>query len=186
MVEQQIDLHEPASLFRHFRQVACPPYREVPVVDLPAVPRRLLAHRGHMTTALEEFYGGDVSIEVLEHARAGDWYTRAVLLHVDGCEGPVQFGIMGLDLGAVPGDVVRRVEEAREPLGRILVDVHPLRTVTPVAYWQFAWSSQWRQWFGEGGGSAMWGRTAVIECDRGPTVLLLEVVPEQPARRTSS
>ncbi len=183
MPEHTVDLHEPASLFRGFRLVHCPPYREVLPELLPVAPHRLLVHRGHMTAALEEFYGGAVRIEPLERVRRGSWYSRAVLLYVDGVPGPVQFGIMALDLAAVPDHVVHRVLRAEEPLGRILMDVHPLRTVIPVAYWCFEVTEQWNGWFGGWVGAAFFGRTAVIECDQGPTVLLLEVVPERPAIR---
>lgn len=181
MTSQIVDLHEPKSLFRHLRRVHCPPYVQVSVDDLPSVPRRLLVHRGHMTTTLEELYGGTVSIQVLEKAHVGSWYTRAVLLYVRGCPLPVQFGVMALDLAAVPEDVARRVLTADEPLGRILIEVHPLRTVTPVAYWRFIPTPEWRQWFRLPPDAFLFGRTAVIECEDGPTVLLLEVVPEKRA-----
>ncbi len=171
-----LDLHEPATFFAAFRRLRCPLYRPVDPPEMPPDARRLLQHRAHMTTTLEEFYGGEVTIRVLERARRGHWYTRAVLLDVTGQERPVEFGIMALDLAAVGPEVARQVLEARTPLGTILIAHHPLRTVVPMAYWAFEPNDQWCRWFGLQRNELCYGRTAVIHCGEGPTVLLLEVV----------
>ncbi len=177
-----IDLHEPATFFAAFRRLHCPVYRQIEPTAMPVDARRLLQHRAHMTTTLEEFYGGEVTIRVRERAHRGDWYTRAVLLHVTGQPHPVEFGIMALDLAAVGPEVARQVLEERTPLGSILISHHPLRTVVPVAYWAFEVNRQWQQWFAVPPDHVCYGRTAVIHCGEGPTVLLLEVVRGGSAR----
>lgn len=109
--------------------------REVSRDAVPEMLRSLLDHTGHMTVTMEAFLGCPVSLRVLRESRlrngAGERYVREIILE-DAGRRPVQYGIVRLDLSAVPDEARRRIEAGSAPLGRILIEAGTFRDVHDV------------------------------------------------------
>ncbi len=153
--------------------------RSAVAADVPEPYAGLLAHNSHMTVAMERFHGGPVSLRVVaEHAAAEGAsegrYAREILL-ANGDGRVVQYGIVRIDLSALPAASREAILEKGAPLGRILIasgmhrDVHEveLLEVTPgPGFGQLMEAS-----------AATYGRVAEIRLNGRPAVELLEVVP---------
>jgi len=144
-------------------------------VDSAAVPhdeRALLDHRGHMTVAMERVHG-PVSLRVVAEREADGRYCREILLAA-GDGRVVQYGIVRIDLGAVPPAVAVAVRGREIPLGRILVDAGLLCDVQDVMLLRIEPGPHLAGVTGVRG--ALHGRVAEIRVAGRPTVELLEVV----------
>lgn len=175
--------HRPTTSFARFvpvwRAALPPPFAE------------LLAHASHMTVAMERFYGGPVSVDVLEvhdadvvTATGRAWYEREILLHT--ADGQVvQHGIVRIDLGRVSPRVSAEVRAGEVPLGRVLIAAGMLLEVQRVGLLHVDIGPQLSALFGPPGpgiGPARetFGRVAEIAIDGVSAVELLEIVAPGP------
>lgn len=155
-------------------------FSPVAAADVPPVPRSLLDHRGHMTTAMERHHRGPVRLTVVarsgpERTAGHEWYAREILLSgPDG--GVVQFGIVRIDLAVLEPAVAAAVRQAAQPLGRILVDAGVLCDVQHVRLLRVMPGPELRSLFGVPGEGETYGRVAEIEVSGRPAVQLLEIV----------
>lgn len=166
-----------AGLYSLFDQRP-PRARPVDARSVPLPYRDLLAHRNHMTVTVEAFHGVPVSLEVLAVSHREPRYARKILLRRSDDDSVVQFGIMQFDLRQV-GEEVRREIVAREtPLGRILLEHQLLTRVAPPQLLEIDPDDELRAHFRLAASARrkLYGRLAVIECNGGPAVDLLEVV----------
>jgi chorismate-pyruvate lyase len=143
---------------------------------LPPAFSRLLNHSGHMTETVEDFFGGEVDVRVLDKKVTRSHYARKILLarHRDGLI--VQFGIMRIAFGCLDDEVRRKIESEFAPLGRILVEHDILRTVRLMALWQVTTGPELRSHFHLERPETTYGRTAMIYLDKIPSVELLEII----------
>lgn len=144
-------------------------------VNAAAVPegeRALLDHHGHMTVAMERVHG-PVTLRVVAEREADRRYCREILLAA-GDGRVVQYGIVRIDLNAVPAAVAAAIRGREIPLGRILVDAGLLCDVQDVRLLRIEPGPHLVGVTGARG--AMHGRVAEIRVAGRQTVELLEVV----------
>jgi hypothetical protein len=119
-VMSDTELLYPLTLFWQRDGHPLPAYE---VLDGEAVPdpyRRLLVHRGDMTSRLEAFWKGRIVLEVLHREHTTDSYRREVVLHIEETDLPVEYGAIEIDLGAFDGELKRLILEQHLPLGGLL------------------------------------------------------------------
>jgi hypothetical protein len=151
--------------------------------EVPEPYATLLVHDHHMTAALEEHYGQNLSLELLAVRQRGEDYARKLLLRA-GAGGPVALaGIMRFLLQHCGETVRREIVEGRRPLGRILVEYDVMRHVQSVAFLKVGLEGELGRLFGESASDATatrsgytYGRLAVLFCNEEPAVELLEIV----------
>jgi chorismate-pyruvate lyase len=88
--------------------------------EMPEPYRSLLVHERDMTPTLEKFHGSDIHLKILKREQRGDFYSREVVLLLDGSEVPVEFGANKVSLVLFPPKARQLILEERVPLGRIL------------------------------------------------------------------
>jgi len=153
-----------------------PVAQSVPVSELPEVPRRLLAHNGHMTEVLSRHHGAALAVKPYRIRREGEIYGRRLDLFAAGVDRPVMTGVMIFNLALVAADVRDEIVQARTPLGEILVRRRILRRVSPEAYLRFDEGDPLVTRFGLAPAQPAYGRLATIACEGRPAVDLLEIV----------
>ena len=174
-------LGELVTLF-HDHPDALAAFERVSADQCPEVYRELLAHSAHMTVAVEQHHGELVDVQVLQESRSGQYYQREILLRRSSDQRVVQFGIVRLDLAALPPPVSAQILSRQLPLGRILIDNAVLREVQLATLWKVTCGPLLADYFGVPDGRGTFGRTARIIVDSTPTIDLLEIVaPESEA-----
>jgi chorismate-pyruvate lyase len=171
---------DPAKVVRlmlaFFGDSEVPLAQAVPAADLPELPRRLLAHNGHMTEVLTRHHGGALAVKPYRIHREGEIYGRRLDLFAAGVDAPVMTGIMIFNLALVAPDVRDEIVQAQTPLGEILIRRRILRRVQPDAFLRFEARDPLAARFGQSPARPAYGRLATIDCDQRPAVDLLEIV----------
>lgn len=160
--------HDPAS--------AIPKAEVITPEETPEPFRTLLAHENHMTVTLETFLGAPVNVEALEVISVGAVYARKSLLSDPRTDRVVQFGIMKFDFSKCDERTRERIEEARTPLGRILIEHGIMRRLGLRALLRITPDRMMRDYFEMADTAPVYGRLATIFCNGEPAVDLLEVV----------
>jgi chorismate-pyruvate lyase len=171
---------DPAKVVRlmlaFFGDSEVPRAAALPPAELPELPRRLLAHNGHMTEVLTRHHGAALSVKPYRIHREGDIYGRRLDLFAAGTDGPVMTGIMIFNLALVAEPVRDEIVQAQTPLGEILIHHRILRRVAPDAFLRFDARDPLAARFGLAPAQPAYGRLATIDCDQRPAVDLLEIV----------
>ena len=169
--------------------------RSVTPDQVPEPAKTLLDHRSHMTVAMERFHGCDVRLRVVaqaddgrEHGPNDGWYAREILLETPAGK-IVQHGIVRIDLAHLEPATASAILQARQPLGRILIEAGMLRDVRGVQLLEIMPGPHLQDLFrftttrSAGialpagiAGDPVYGRVADIQLDGRPTVELLEIV----------
>jgi len=97
-----------------------PPMIPVSGHEVPEPYRGLLVHTRDMTPTLENAYGRNIHLRVLERTLAGNVLSREVVLVPEGGSAPVAFGVIKINLEHFSDPARAVVLECREPLGAIL------------------------------------------------------------------
>lgn len=143
--------------------------RQVEPQEVPEPLRKLLDHRSHMTVTMEAFVGSPVGLRVLGERRepAGaepdsrELYTREIELIGPAGE-PVQYGIVSVDLAAVPPLARERILAGSAPLGRVLIEAGTLRDVRDVSLVRITAGPEFARRIGVEPGRVLHGRVAAI------------------------
>ena len=151
-------------------------FADVSAETMPENYRRLLAHRGHMTEAVEAFHRSPVDVRVLAKNVQEPFYSRKILLTRRSDGKVVQFGIVRLDFRHVSPDVRRDIESEQIPLGRVLVQHNVLRDIQLVKLWKVVPGADLQTYFGCSPQATTFGRTAMVSCNGQPAIELLEIV----------
>ncbi|HTU27603.1 MAG TPA: hypothetical protein VMF30_19490 [Pirellulales bacterium] len=149
---------------------------EMPAGALPPVYQGLLAHQNHMTVTVERYHRSPVDVHVLETRISGEHYARKILLTRQSDGAVVQFGIVRLNFAHVDADVRREVESQQIPLGRVLIAHNVLREIHLLRLWQIDPGPDLVKLFDLPAPQALYGRTAIIDCNGEPAIELLEIV----------
>ena len=152
--------------------------KEVEPDEMPAPYRTLLDHRDHMTTTLERYHGGPVTLRVLQHNESGDAYGRMILLSAVGTDHVVELGVVRMDLSLVPEPVRREILDRSAPLGEILIRHNVMRLIEPVSYLRLEHDHPYARRLSRAKDEAVYGRLGVIHCNDAAAIELLEVVTE--------
>ncbi len=100
--------------------------RELPRIEtiepssLPPVARRLLAHSGDMTSKLEEHFGDEIRLRVIQCEHTAQHYHREVVLCCVKSGLPVEYGAIEINLSAFDPGLRAEIIEAQLPLGGLL------------------------------------------------------------------
>jgi hypothetical protein len=119
-VTTETELLYPLTLFWQRDGHPLPTYEMLDGEAVPEPYRRLLVHRGDMTSRLEAFWKGQIVLQVLHREHTPEAYRREVVLHIDETGLPVEYGAIEIDLGAFEGDLRRLIIEQHLPLGGLL------------------------------------------------------------------
>lgn len=156
---------------------------EVPANDVPEPYHRLLVHTHHMTVTVERFYESPVDVRVLNTKRAGNEYSRKILLTLkDDSRKVVQFGLVRINLGVCPEPVRNAIVEGKTPLGRVLIEHNMLRRIEPIAFLRVTLSPSMAEWFHVPSGTQTYGRVGVIYTGDRPAVEVLEILAPVPEK----
>ena len=149
-------------------------FASVPTVPAPC--DSLLDHHAHMTVTVESHYGEKVNVVVHRCHRRDAWYSREITLVTEDTGRIVQYGIVRLDTSALDDDVWRQIESQSTPLGRVLIEHNVLREVQLCGLWEVQAGNSLSELMQLDVGSQVYGRTALIYCNRTPAIELLEIV----------
>lgn len=144
--------------------------------ELPPQYCALLAHHDHMTVTVEAWHNSLMELRVLQEKREGDSYARKIILARQRDGGVVQFGIMRIDLAALPEIVRLEIESQALPLGRIMIRHHLMRDVEVSRLWRVMPGPELQRHLHCPEDEPVFGRTAWILVDGHPVVELLEIV----------
>jgi chorismate-pyruvate lyase len=150
-------------------------FEPVPVDNLPADYRTLLAHPDHMTVALESYHHSPVAVKVIDEWRDESSYARTSLLSRQSDGAIVQFGIMRIWLTDLPSEAQTEITQRRSPLGRVLIEHNVLREVEPISLWEITPGPVLKKHLRLANNNPIFGRSAQILVDERPTVQLLEI-----------
>jgi chorismate-pyruvate lyase len=157
-----------------------PDYAFVPPDAVPPPYHGLLVHHHHMTVTVEAHHGDLVDVRILARKLEGDFYTRKIVLALQGTGRVVQFGIARVHLNYCSDAVRETIIAGRTPLGRILIQHNVLRVVEPTAFLRVTACPAVAKWFGLAAPRPTYGRLAVIHCDGKEAIEVLEIVaPER-------
>ncbi|MFM1943683.1 MAG: hypothetical protein RI897_2665 [Verrucomicrobiota bacterium] len=151
-------LAHPLDLFYADAGLSLPPFQRVEGPSLPQPLRDLLVHCNDMTPTLENFYGRNIHIRVLQRRQTETEYYRQVVLHLEGGEEPVEFGANRIRLEFFPEEARRLILEEREPLGHILRDFGVTHTCEPNAFLRVASDAVINEALGLSGAHILHGR----------------------------
>ena len=87
---------------------------------LPEPSRRLLAHTGGMTAALQEHWSEPMGLEVLSTLESGGRVSRAVLLRGGYSGTATEIGLIAIDLAPLPDALRAEVSRGTAPFGALL------------------------------------------------------------------
>ena len=169
-----VDLLYPLTLFRENTGWPLPDYEVIDPAEMPKPYRELLVHSGDMTSRLESFHGGELSLTVLHREQTPDAYRREVLLRVERSRLPVEYGAIEIDLAAFKGPIREQILAAHTPLGGLLNRFEIPYRSEPRAYIKLAPDAQMSALFDTPGEHSLYGRSNVLlgEGDR----VLAEIV----------
>ena len=106
----------PLSAFCLRDGIELPSYRVIAAAELPEPYRRLLVHRGDMTSVLQEFHAQSIHLENVEVVREAEHVLRRVVLF--GEDGrPVEFGAIDIWLPHFADDAQRDILACHTPFG---------------------------------------------------------------------
>ena len=143
---------------------------------MPENARLLLAHDAHMTVTVEAYHGCKVKVEVLDRKRQEPHYCRRILLRRSTDAGAVLFGIVRLDMRAIPKPALDAILSESIPLGQTLIDNNVLRRVELCHLWKVQAGPDLARLLDRREGETLYGRTAMIHVDHQPAIELLEIV----------
>lgn len=163
-------------LFAFFGDSKLPAAEFVPAHRVPDPFKTLLVHEQHMTVVLERRHGATVKVTPWRVHHLGDLYGRMLDLHITGSGRMVMTGVMLVNLTILSEEATERILAGTTPLGKVLIDHTPLRTVTPTQFFKLPPTDPLAVRFGSTTGRPAWGRLATIHLDGNPAVDLLEIV----------
>jgi hypothetical protein len=151
-------------------------FEPVAVDDLPDGYRSLLAHRDHMTVALEAWHNSLVDLNAIDEWRDDASYARASVLRRQTDGEAIQFGIMRIWLSDLPPAAQEEITGKKHPLGRVLIRHNLLREVEVLTLWRITPGPVLCEHLPVVGRTEIFGRSAQILVDERPTVQVLEIV----------
>lgn len=149
----------------HFHENGGWPLPSVDVIDGAAVPepyRSLLVHDGDMTSRLELFHGGEMSLEVLHREEGAAVYRREVLLRVASSRLAVEYGAIEIHLAAFDPQIQKHILAGQTPLGGLLNHFGINYRSQPRAFLRLAPDERMSALFDVSGAQPLYGRSNVL------------------------
>jgi hypothetical protein len=135
-VKPDWDLIYPLNEFYEQSALPLPSVSRVEGQDMPEPYRSLLVHGRDMTPTLEEACRCSIHLRVLRYKQRVHQVSRQVTLVPEGCEKPVAFGAIRIDLEYLSAGARQLVLERRQPLGTILRTQGVEHISCPAAFFQ--------------------------------------------------
>ena len=96
---------------------------QIPKLDLPPRYKKLLDHTQSMTLRLENFYGQEMAIKVIENHLLNNLYKREIVMFGKEDFIPREIAYIEIFLKNLPNKIIKeRIMEGKEPFGKILID----------------------------------------------------------------
>ncbi len=145
--------------------------------DIPVTQRDLLDHQGHMTLLQQSRHDG-IELDVLNISECDGEYLREILFRRRPDLHPVQYAILQAHTALLPEAVRLRLVDAKEPLGRILVEAGVSRRIEVTCLLSIETTATFRERT-DTTAERLYGRQIVIHCDDKPAVEAAEfLLPE--------
>lgn len=144
--------------------------------SLPSPYDALLDHHAHMTVTVEAHAEESVNVQVHATHQRNNWYSREITLITQQTGRVVQYGIVRLDVSKLAPTVWEQIKSQEMPLGRVLINHDVLREVELCGLWKITAGQSLAQRLGQPLHTELYGRTALIHCNREPAIELLEIV----------
>lgn len=174
---------QPLGAFYARNGLTLPPMEQVHPQDVPQPYRTLLVHERDMTSTLEKFHGGPVTLTVLGREREGDIYSREVFLKLEQGGKPVEFGAIRINLALFEEGARERILAEIYPLGRILRDYNVEYTSNPQAFLKIASDHMINDVLKLEGAHVLYGRRNTLLDTAGRCLAdIVEIVPPEPKR----
>ena len=168
----------PLDDFYRSAGIDLPPARPLPPHQVPEPYRTLLCHERDMTPTLENAYGSDIHLRVLDYRLDQDTVSRRVVLVLDRDETPVEMGAINIYLKPFPPEARELIRARRKPLGTILHEFAIPHTSRPTGYFAIEPDESIREALSVRGASELYGRTNVLRTKTGETLAeVLEILP---------
>lgn len=170
-----VDLHELVSLFFP-RTEDLGSFTEREPTSLPPAYQQLLAHNAHMTVTVESFHKSLVDVHVHRTDINDTRYAREITLSRQSDGRVVQYGIVRLNHEYLDPEVWQEIASQKIPLGRVLIQHNVLREVVLEKLWHVEAAEPLAGHLAVHAGDTVFGRTAMIFCNKEPAIELLEIV----------
>lgn len=151
-------------------------FKQVAPEEMPEDYRVLLAHDDHMTVTVEAFYSSLVDVQVLAENHEGNFYSRKIILKRQDNGAIVLFGIVRLNLDAIPEAAANEIKLKKTPLGRVLIRQNVLRHVELGSLFEVSPNTDLAENLGIAVGKTVYGRIANLHVHSRPAIELLEIV----------
>jgi hypothetical protein len=163
-----------SELFQLFDiELPLPQFQLIHAEQVPSPYHQMLVHPHHMTVTVEDFYGGPVSVRVLQRIKENDTYARKIVLEHPRA-GIVLYGIVRIHLHYTNDAVRDAILTEQTPLGRILIEHDVLRRIEPTAFLRFEPTMTFAKNYATS--TVTFGRLGIIHCDHRPAIELLEIL----------
>jgi chorismate-pyruvate lyase len=137
----------------------------------------LLVHQNEMTSTLEGYFGGPVTVRVLSSFSRGRSYFRRVLLALEASGRPVAMGAVRLRLDVFRPAVRARILRERVPLGRVLRDAGIDYGSRPTAFLQVTPNAEMMGVFWMPAPRTMYGRQTQVSVGDTRIGDIVEIIP---------
>ncbi len=157
--------------------VALPATRLTTAPRIPAPYQGLLVHQNEMTSTLERYFGGRVTVRVLSSFSKGRSYFRRVLLVLERSGRPVAMGAVRLRLDAFSGAVRARILGEKVPLGRVLSEAGVAYESRPTAFLQLTPNAEMMGVFWMPRARTLYGRRTQVTVGNDRIGDIVEILP---------
>lgn len=114
------DIIYPLSFIRSAQGLPKLNYERVDASEVPEPYKSLLVHEGDMTSRLERYHESEQRVKAIRSSKSGKKYFREVILESIESSKVTEYGAIEIQLGSLPGEVIEKIVEAKQPLGGIL------------------------------------------------------------------
>jgi len=115
-----LEILHPLPLLYEAAAHPLPDFELVDAKALPAAAHRLLVHTGDMTSKLEESFGEEMALRVLQCDHTPEHYRREVVLFCEKSGQPVEYGAIEIELGSFDETLRSEIVLGHSPLGGLL------------------------------------------------------------------
>lgn len=164
------DLLYPLSRFCERDGHPLPAYAVLDGLALPEPYRKLLFHRGDMTSRLEEFHASPMTLRVLHREEDSAAYRREVLLCAKDSGLPVEYGAIEIHLDAFEPELRAEILAGQLPLGGLLNRAGLRYRGEPRAFLRLAPDAAMNAHFQTDASNELFGRSNVLRGEKGETL----------------
>jgi hypothetical protein len=140
--------------------------------------RGLLVHRGDMTSALEQFHGDEMSLEILRVMEDDGHYFREVVLRTAGAGVAVEYGVIEVVLPAFSASMRVAITEGTQPLGGLMNGTGLEYGSSPLGYFHIIGAALGDIFCEASGGTNLFGRYNQLFDENGICLArIVEILP---------